>query len=82
MTEKVEEILRNNQILTLPNLQELIHELKEEARRNKLSSEHDRQYYFYDGEINAYCLCLDLIERCMNGNVKKGNRRMKTNGRI
>lgn len=74
MTEKVQELLRSNQKLTYAALQELIHELKEEARQNKTNAEKDREYYFYDGEINAYCLCLDLLERAIKSNAIKCRR--------
>lgn len=45
----------------LRDLKDTITALKEESRR-KRGNEPTEYYPFYDGQINAYCLCLDLIE--------------------
>ena len=61
--EELQAILKSNKKLTANEILETIFQLKQRARQNKTNAEKDREYYFYDGEINAYCLCLDLIEK-------------------
>lgn len=46
-------------------LKKAVQELKSEAttqRMKNVDDEHEKYYYFYDGQVNAYCMCLDLLE--------------------
>ena len=45
----------------LKDLTNTVAQLKHDARE-KRSNADGEEYCFYDGQVNAYCLCLDLLE--------------------
>ena len=63
--EEVEKILKDNKKhLNINEVLQFIFELKQEASALKRKNDIDeKQYYFYDGEVNAYCVCLDILEK-------------------
>jgi hypothetical protein len=45
----------------LDDLISTVSQLKYDSREKKSNSDGE-EYCFYDGQVNAYCLCLDLLE--------------------
>lgn len=62
----INNFLKKKGKLHIFELKNIIYELKNEASKNKIGlsekADIEKDYYFYDGEVNAYCICLDLIE--------------------
>lgn len=77
-TNELQEILQSNERLTIDYLLQIIYELKQDASREKHSKEiGEMSYYFYEGEVNAFCICLDLLEKYRSSNVRKYKNRMQ-----
>lgn len=81
--EELHEILDNeNYKLSLKELQQVIYELKQdcfhetlklfdELSMNKISKEHyTRDNSYYNGEINGFQICLDLLKHLDNSKAK------------
>lgn len=65
-TEELHEILDDeNRKLTADELKEVVYQLKQDCYTNhcKCSLSNDvNNAYFYAGEVNAFYICLDLLE--------------------
>ena len=63
-TQELHKILDDkNKILTKEELANIIYELKQDCREAQRKVDVDKpDYQFYCGEINAFYICLDLLE--------------------
>ena len=68
-TEKLHEILDDpNRKLTVSELQQVIYELKNDVTHESYKyietgkTDSRNNYSFYNGEANAFMICLDLLE--------------------
>lgn len=59
-TEKLQQILQSDKELTLSEVKEIIYELKNDCVMFK---EDRYEAGFYNGEQNAFYICLDLLEK-------------------
>lgn len=63
-TNKLQEILQSDKKLTVSEVQKIIWELKQDAFRE--SCKHlaePKTMRWYDGEVNGFQICLDLLEK-------------------
>ena len=68
---ELQKILRSDEKLTVKQVKEIIWQLKSDCLefQNKLfdkeleKNRYNREYGFYDGEANAFYICLDLLEK-------------------
>lgn len=63
-TQELHKILDDkNRVLTKSELEQVIYELKEDCFNEQRKYDCDKpDYQFYCGEINAFHICLDLLE--------------------
>ena len=59
-TKELQTILQSNNSLTLSEIKEIIYQLKNDCIRVTKS---DYETGFYDGEVNAFYICLDLLDK-------------------
>lgn len=59
-TEKLQQILQSDKALTLNEVKEIIYELKNDC---VVFREDRYEAGFYNGELNAFYICLDLLEK-------------------
>lgn len=68
---ELQKILQSDEKLTVKQVKEIIWQLKSDCLefQNKLfdkeleKNRYNREYGFYDGESNAFYICLDLLEK-------------------
>lgn len=60
ITEKLQEILSSDEQLSLDDVKEIIYELKNDCCQ---FHEHEYRAGFYNGEMNAFYICLDLLDK-------------------
>lgn len=66
---ELQKILRSDERLTVKQVKEIIWELKNDVSykpyidKNASEKYKDYQRNFYDGEANAFYICLDLLEK-------------------
>ena len=64
MTAKeLQNICRSSKKLTIEEVQDILWELKEDCFNETLKDLKKGQEYFYYGEINAFYICLNLLEK-------------------
>lgn len=62
--EELQKILKENKKLNINEVFRYIFDLKQETSISKHKNGiTENEYYFYDGEVNAYCVCLDLLKK-------------------
>ena len=61
--EELKNILKSKKPISFIDLQKVIYDLKLQSYMDKSDSNTEKEYYFYDGEINAYLNCLDLLKK-------------------
>ena len=54
---------RSSKKLTIEEVQDILWELKEDCFNETLKDLKKEQECFYDGEINAFHICLNLLEK-------------------
>lgn len=59
-TEKLQEILQRDETLSLKEIKNIIYELKNDCLHFE---EDDYRAGWYNGEMNAFYICLDLLEK-------------------
>ena len=59
-TEKLQQILQSDKSFTLSEVKEIIYELKNDC---VVFKEDKYEAGFYNGELNAFYICLDLLEK-------------------
>lgn len=59
-TEKLQEILSSDEQLSLDDVKEIIYELKNDCCQ---FNEEPYKAGFYSGEMNAFYICLDLLDK-------------------
>ena len=58
--EKLQEILQSDESLKLDDVKEIIYELKNDCCRFE---ENEYRAGWYNGEMNAFYICLDLLDK-------------------
>lgn len=72
MTSKeLSDILSSEQALTLSRVKNIIYELKNDVI-HKAELDNHYECGYYNGEVNAFYICLDLLEKVDSDQVNKG----------
>ena len=61
--EELQALLLSKKPISVEEVLKAIYDLKLAASINKADSNSDSEYYFHDGEVNAYLTCLDLLKK-------------------
>ena len=72
MTSKeLSDILYSKRTLTLERVKNIIYELKNDVI-HKAELDNHYECGYYNGEVNAFYICLDLLEKIDSDQIKEG----------